>query len=148
MWTLLIYCLIHSFLDIVEKNRNPFFFFKIGESLPFLYINLKWRAKFQISPLGLLITTLIGWILYSIQDTITRLCYLSKKRGSSINWSGYPPFWSSQLRLFSSSTFQNFYQFHVWSYITITNHEVFNDIFCLKRKWRQPSFQSFLVITA
>jgi len=31
-------------LDIVEKNRKPVL--KKRESLPFLYINLKWRAKF------------------------------------------------------------------------------------------------------
>ena len=46
MWTLLISCLIHSFLDVVQKHQNRFF--KIRESLPFLYINLNWRAKFQI----------------------------------------------------------------------------------------------------
>ena len=33
-------------LDKVEKNHNRFF--KNRESLSFLYINLKWRAKFQI----------------------------------------------------------------------------------------------------
>ena len=46
MWTLLISCLIHSSLEIVQKNQKRFF--KNKESFPFLYINLKWRAKFQI----------------------------------------------------------------------------------------------------
>ena len=44
MDTLLIFFLNRSFLERKIKNR----FFKIRESLPFLYINLKWRAKFQI----------------------------------------------------------------------------------------------------
>ena len=48
MWTLLISCLIFSFLDLVQKNQKQVF--KL-ESLPFLYINLKWSAKFQISQL-------------------------------------------------------------------------------------------------
>jgi len=46
MDTLLIFFLNRSYLDIVEKNQKPGF--KIREFLPFLYINLKWRAKFQI----------------------------------------------------------------------------------------------------
>ena len=46
MNTLLIFFLNRSFLDIVEKNQKPVF--KIREFLPFLYINLKWRVKFQI----------------------------------------------------------------------------------------------------
>jgi len=46
MDTLLIIFLNRSFLDIVEKNQKPVF--EIREFLPFLYINLKWRAKFQI----------------------------------------------------------------------------------------------------
>ena len=46
MDTLLIFFLNRSFLDIVEKNHKPVF--KIRQSLPILYINLKWRAIFQI----------------------------------------------------------------------------------------------------
>ena len=42
MATLLIFFLNRSFLD-VEKNKNRFF--KIRESLPFLFINLKERIK-------------------------------------------------------------------------------------------------------
>ena len=56
MDTLLIFFLNRFFLDKVEKNQNRFF--KIRESLPFLYINLKWRKKFQIY--RLLYATLIG----------------------------------------------------------------------------------------
>ena len=46
MRSLLISCLINSFLDLVQKIKSRVF--KIREFLPFLYINLKWRAKFQI----------------------------------------------------------------------------------------------------
>ena len=45
MDTLLIFFLNRYFLDIVEKNQK--LVFKIREFLPFLYIDLKWRAKFQ-----------------------------------------------------------------------------------------------------
>ena len=47
MWTLLISCLFHFFWILYRNNKNRFF--KISESLPFLFMNLKWRAKFQIS---------------------------------------------------------------------------------------------------
>ena len=46
MDTLLIFFLTRSFLDIVEKNQKPVL--KFREFLQFLYINLNWRAKFQI----------------------------------------------------------------------------------------------------
>ena len=46
METLLIFFLNCSFFDIVVKNQK--LVFKIRDFLPFLYINLKWRAKFQI----------------------------------------------------------------------------------------------------
>ena len=46
MDTLLTSFLNRSFLDIEEKNQKPVF--KIREFLPFLYIHLKWCAKFQI----------------------------------------------------------------------------------------------------
>ena len=46
MNTLLIFFLNRSFLDIEENNQKPVF--KIREFLPFLYIDLKWRAKFLI----------------------------------------------------------------------------------------------------
>ena len=46
METLSIFFLNRPFLDIVEKNQKPVF--KIRKFLPFLYINLKWRTKFQI----------------------------------------------------------------------------------------------------
>ena len=49
MWTRLISCLIHFFGYSTEKSKTGFF--KIRESLPLLYINLKWRAKLQISRL-------------------------------------------------------------------------------------------------
>ena len=46
METLLIFFLNCSFFDIVVKNQK--LVFKIRDFLPFLYINLKLRAKFQI----------------------------------------------------------------------------------------------------
>ena len=46
MDTLLIFFLNRSILKIVEKNQKPVF--NIREILTLLYINLKWRAKFQI----------------------------------------------------------------------------------------------------
>ena len=46
METLSIFFLNRPFLDIEEKNQKPVF--KIRKFLPFLYINLKWRTKFQI----------------------------------------------------------------------------------------------------
>ena len=46
MWTLLISCLIHSFLEIEKKVKTRVFLTR--ESLPFLYIDLKWRAKLKI----------------------------------------------------------------------------------------------------
>ena len=69
MWTLLISCLIHSFLEVQKKNRV----FKTRESLPFLLSNLKWRAKFKIFRLLIHGT---DWLNF-IQD--------QKKRGLSIN---------------------------------------------------------------
>ena len=42
-------------------------FLKISESLPFLNINLKWRANFKF--IGFLwYATLIGWILYTLSE--------------------------------------------------------------------------------
>ena len=61
MDALLIFFLNLSFLDIVEKNQ-------IREFLPFLYINLKWRAKFQIYRLHIRDS---DWL--NFQDTGTRL---------------------------------------------------------------------------
>jgi len=70
MDTLLIFFLTRSFLDIVEKNQKPFFF-KFKESLPFPYIILNGAQNFKF--IGFIYATLIGWILYTFQDTSTRL---------------------------------------------------------------------------
>ena len=46
MDTLLIFFLIRSFLNIVEKNQEPVF---LNQRVPPISVyNLKWRAKFQI----------------------------------------------------------------------------------------------------
>ena len=73
-------------MDTFDFLLNPLFFghstensktdfSKFRESLPFLYINLKWRAKIQISRL-LILDSLVG-CFYTLKIT--------KKRGSSIN---------------------------------------------------------------
>ena len=49
MWTLSISCLINSFLDYSTEKSKPCL--SKLESPSFLYINLKWSAKFQISRL-------------------------------------------------------------------------------------------------
>ena len=70
MDTLLIFFLNCSFLDIiVEKNQKQVF--KIREFLPFLYIILNGAQNFKF--IGIIYATLIGWILYTFQDTTTRL---------------------------------------------------------------------------
>jgi len=69
MDTLLIFFLNRSFLNIVEKNPKPFFL--IIESLPFLYIILNGAQNLKF--IGLIYAILIGWILYTFQDTSTRL---------------------------------------------------------------------------
>ena len=66
MDTLLIFFFNRIFLDTVEK-KNPFFF-KFKESLSFLY-NGTQNFKF----IDHLYATPIGWILYTFQDTSTRL---------------------------------------------------------------------------
>ena len=80
-------CLIRiSNVDTFDFLLNPLFFghstensktdfSKFRESLPFLYINLKWRAKIQISRL-LILDSLVG-CFYTLK--------IKKKRGSSIN---------------------------------------------------------------
>ena len=79
MDTLLIFFLNRSFLERKIKNR----FFKIRESLPFLYINLKWRAKFQIYRLRIRDSDLLDFMHFSGYKHKIRLVSIS--RGSSIN---------------------------------------------------------------
>ena len=69
MDTLLIFVLNYSFLDLVEKNQKAGF--KIRDSLPFLYINLKWCSKFQIFRLYIRDSDWLNFIHF--QDTSTRL---------------------------------------------------------------------------
>ena len=69
MDTLLIFFLNRSFLDIVEKKSKTGF--KKREFLPFLYIILNGAQNFKF--IGFIYATLIGLILYTFQDTSTRL---------------------------------------------------------------------------
>ena len=78
MDTLLIFFLNRSFLDIVEKNHEPVF--KIREFLPFLYIDLKWRAKFQIYRLHICDSDWLTFIHFSGYKYKTRLVSILKKR--------------------------------------------------------------------
>ena len=71
MWTLLISCLIHSFL---------IWYIKIRESLPFLYINLKWRAKFQIYRLLIRDSDWLNFIHFSGYKFKIRLVSRLRKR--------------------------------------------------------------------
>ena len=79
MDTLFIFFVNRSFLNIVEKNRKPVF--KITESLPFPYINLKWSAKFQINWLHIHDS---DWLNCISQEHDQVSIDIKKKRGSSI----------------------------------------------------------------
>ena len=84
MDTLLIIFLNRSFLDIVEKNQKPVF--EIREFLPFLYINLKWRAKFQIYRLHIRDSDWLNFKHFSgYRYNIRLVSILSRKRDLSIN---------------------------------------------------------------
>ena len=65
MDTLLIFFLNRLFVDKVEKNQKP-----VREFLPFLY-SVYGEQNFKF--IGITYATLIGWILYTFQDTSTRL---------------------------------------------------------------------------
>ena len=78
MWKLFISCLIHCFLDIVQTNRKPIF--KIRESLPFLYINYKWRAKFKINRLLIRDSDWLNLIYFSGYKYEIRLVSRLRKR--------------------------------------------------------------------
>ena len=71
MYTLLIFFLNRSFLDKIEKNQKPIFFYKLENSSRFCIIILNGAQNFKFN--GFIYETLIGWILYTFQDTITRL---------------------------------------------------------------------------
>ena len=99
MDTLFIFFVNRSFLNIVEKNRKPVF--KITESLPVPYINLKWSAKFQINWLHIHDS---DWLNFISQEHDQVSIDIKKKRGSSINLdiylskvfsSGHRPFLNS-----------------------------------------------------
>jgi len=72
MDTLLIFFLNHSFLDIVVKNQKP--------SLPFLYINLKWRAKFQIYRLHIRDFDWLNFIYFTGNKCKIKLVSILRKR--------------------------------------------------------------------
>ena len=78
MDTLLIFFLQSSFFDIVEKNQKPVF--KIRKFLPFLYINLKWRAKFQIYRLLIRDSNWLNFIPFSGYKDKIRLVLILRKR--------------------------------------------------------------------
>ena len=61
-----------------EKSKTGFF--KIRESLPFLYINLKWRAKFQISRLLIRDSDWLNFIHFSGYKYKIRLVSRLRKR--------------------------------------------------------------------
>ena len=62
----------HSFLDIVGKNQKP--------SLPFLYINLKWRAKFQIYQLHIRDFDWLNFIHFTGYNCKIKLVSILRKR--------------------------------------------------------------------
>ena len=72
MDTLLIFFLNHSFLDIVGKNQKP--------SLPFLYINLRWRAKFQIYQLHIRDFDWLNFIHFTGYNCKIKLVSILRKR--------------------------------------------------------------------
>ena len=78
MDTLLIFSLNRSFLDIEEKIKNRFF--KISEFLPFLNINLNWRAKFQIYRLHLHDSDWLNFIHFLGNKYKIRLVLILRKR--------------------------------------------------------------------
>ena len=78
METLSILFLNRFFLDIVEKNRKPVL--KKRESLPFLYINLKWRAKFLIYRLHIRDFDWLNFIHFSGYKHKIRLVSIIGKR--------------------------------------------------------------------
>ena len=73
-----IFFLNRSFLDKGEKNQKPVF--SIRESLPFLSVNLKWRAKFQISWLRIRDSDWLHFIHFSGYKYKIRLVSRLRKR--------------------------------------------------------------------
>jgi len=78
MDTLLIFFLNRSFFNIVLKNQKPVF--KIREFLPLLYINLKWRAKFQIYRLHIRDSDWLNFIHFLGNKYKIRLVSIFRKR--------------------------------------------------------------------
>ena len=75
MDTLLIFFLNSSFLYIGYRRKKS----KIREFLPFLYINLKWRAKFQIFRLQIHDSDWLNFIHFS-GHKYNRLVSILRKR--------------------------------------------------------------------
>ena len=67
-----------SFLDVVENNQKPVL--KKRKSLPFLYINLKWRAKFLIYRLHICNSDWLNFIHFSGYKYKIRLVSILRKR--------------------------------------------------------------------
>jgi len=78
MDTLLIFFLNRSFLNIAEKNQKQVI--SVRESLPFLYINLKWRAKFQIYRLLIRDSDWLNFIHFSGYMYKIRLVSILRKK--------------------------------------------------------------------
>ena len=70
METLIIFFLNRSFLDIVEKNQKPVFS-KLESPSRFCIWILYGAQNFKFN--SYLYATLIGWILYTFQNTSARL---------------------------------------------------------------------------
>ena len=72
------------FLDKVQKKQKPVF--KIRQSLPFLYINPKWREKISNFPASDTLLCLVEfYTLFRIQEQDQVSHEIKKKRGSSID---------------------------------------------------------------
>ena len=102
MDTLLFFFLNRSFLDKGEKNQKPVF--SIREPLPFLYVNLKWRAKFQISWLRIRDSDWLHFIHFSgYKYKIRLVSRLRKKVQALISISIILKF-SAQVRFYTDPT--------------------------------------------
>ena len=71
MDTLLIFFLNRSFSDIVEKNKKKPGFLNLESPSRFCLLILNGAQNFKF--IGFIYATLSGWILYTFQDSSTRL---------------------------------------------------------------------------
>ena len=74
------YFLLNPFLFGYSTEKSKTGFWKLRESLPFLYINLEWRAKCQISRLLIRDTDWLNFIHFSGYKYKIRLVSLLRKR--------------------------------------------------------------------